>query len=281
MMIDVGTMIIEHVRFTNLKNPFSSNHMRFIKAMLSLNVDPVIMKRLKTRDLRTENGEIVWSKRPMYFPLTMRYRTALYVNVQQGSITSSKAMGRLWLKTVCDGNWQEAAIGLYDPLSEKECNKNEDDWSPDDAPYGQVKIKFMILPGFSPVHTNLRHFRMDMLGADPFRDETLRNKARQLIEEEEAQQAVTFRESQATELSEVYGDEQEENDENHSTLQGEENAEQEYLKDLRDYNKPHKIPRLFVLRKAVRGTDFVRSRVEKMRDGFNSEARASRTVAKG
>lgn len=279
-MIDVGTMIIEQVRFVNLKSPFSTDHLRFIKAMLSLNVDPVIMKRLKTRDLRNENGEIVWSKRPMYFPLTMRYRTALYVNVQQGSITSSKAMGRLWLKTVCDGSWQDATIGLYDPLSEKECNKNEDDWSPDDAPYGQMKIRFMILPGFSPVHTNLRHFRMDMLGADPFRDETLRNKARQLIEEEEAQQEETHRGSQATELSDVYGDEQEENDENNSTLQGEEDAEQEYLKDLRDYNKPHKIPRLFVLRKAVRGTDFVRSRVEKMRDGFNSEARASRTVAK-
>lgn len=273
-------MIIEQVRFVNLQKPFSTNHMRFIKAMLSLNVDPVIMKRLKTRDLRTENGEIIWSKRAMYFPLTMRYRTALYVNVQQGSISSSKAMGRLWLKTVCDGNWQEATIGLYDPLSERECNKNEDDWSPDDAPYGQVKIKFMILPGFSPVHTNLRHFRMDMLGADPFRDETLRNKARQLIEEEEAQQEQIHRGSHTTELSDVYGDEQEENDDNNSTLQGEENAEQEYLKDLRDYNKPHKIPRLFVLRKAVRGTDIVRSRVEKMRDGFNSEARASRTVAR-
>ncbi|KAI9497976.1 hypothetical protein BDB00DRAFT_755787 [Zychaea mexicana] len=272
---DVGTMIIDRVNF-KLKHPFSSRNVRSTKATLALNIDPTILKRLKSRDLststQTNSSEdvIVWQKsRPMYFPLTMRYRTALYVHVNQGSLSTTKAVGRLWLKKVCDGSWQEATIGLYEPVSGSECNKNEDDWSPDDGEFGQVVVRFKIVPGLSPVHTHLRSFQLDMLGADPFQDDTLKSKVEQWVKEAEDQEeaAQRRRESAITEASEVYGQE-------------EEMADKEFLEDLQTYTRSHKIPRLFVFRKIARGTDIVRHRVETMRDGFNSENRASRAVTK-
>ncbi|KAI7852946.1 hypothetical protein BDC45DRAFT_484442 [Circinella umbellata] len=280
---DVGTMIVDRVQFKNLKRPFSTHYMRSTKVTLALNVDPVILKRLKHRDLIKQqsdemghnNDMMVWQKdRPLYFPLSMRYRTALYVYVNQGSIYTNKAMGRLWLKSVCDGSWQEATIGLYDYMRPDDCNKNEDDWSPDDNLYGQVVVRFKIVPGFSPVHTHLRSFQLDMLGADPFHDEALRHKVEQWVEEANDQEQnervreedERRRESYNTEISEVYGDEEQE-------------ADKEFLEDLQKYKvKNRNIPRLFVFRKLSRGTDALRHHVQTVREGFNSENRASRSV---
>ncbi|KAI8136766.1 hypothetical protein BJV82DRAFT_526545 [Fennellomyces sp. T-0311] len=264
---DVATMIVDRVEF-KVKQPLSPHYARSTKATLALNVDPVILKRLKSRDISSDADMMVWNKsRPMYFPLTMRYRTAMYVHISQGNISTTKAMGRLWLKNTCDNVWQEATIGLYAPRSD--CNKNEDDWSPDDGEFGQVLLRFKLVPGFSPVHTHLRAFQLDMLGADPFHDETLQSKTEQWIKEEEDEEeaARRRRQSAVTEVSEVYG----ENDEE---------ADKEFLNDLKKYSKTQSIPRLFVLRKIRRGTDVVRHRVETVREGFNSDNRASRAVIK-
>ena len=282
---DVGTMIIDRIQFQDLKGPFSARHMRPIKASLTLNVEPTILKRLKHRDFIKRRKEqigqnddaMVWQRdRPLYFPLSMRYRTALYVHLNQGNIYPNKAMGRLWLKSVCDGSWQDATIGLYDYMNADECNKNEDDWSPDDNVYGQVIVRFKIVPGFSPVHTRLRHFQLDMLGADPFHDDALRHKVEQWVKEARDQEQNQIsreedeqrRQSYNTEISEVYGDE-------------EQGADKEFLEDLQKYKiKNQKIPRLFVFRKLSRGTDALRHHVETVREGFNSENRASRSVKK-
>ncbi|KAI9322715.1 hypothetical protein BX666DRAFT_1848608 [Dichotomocladium elegans] len=275
---DVGTMIIDHARFKDLKPPFSGANIRSTKATLSLNLDPVILKRLKSRDLHSAEvgDDIVWEKRPLYFPLTMRYRTALYVHITQGSIQPVRAIGRVWLKQMSDAAWQEMTIGLYDPPADM--NKNEDDWSPDDGPYGQVILRFMIVPGFSPAHSRLRSFRMDMLGADPFRDETLVRKDRQWIQEEEDQAGVSKRHnrsfSQSTEASEEYGDDREEEDEEEAA------AAERFIADLKEQRTKSKIPKLFLLRKMSRGTDIIRNKVENVRVGFNSERRASRSVQK-
>lgn len=275
---DVGTMIIDRITFTGLQPPFSSEYTNSTKAILALNVDPVILKRIKARDLSQDGPDIGWSKRKMYFPLTMRYRTALYIHVLQGNFSSSKATGRLWLKTVQDTCWQEAVIGLHDycPEHSKEANRNEDPWDTA-GKYGQVKIRFKIMPGFSPVHTNLRSFRNDMLGADPFHDESLRSKAQQWIKEEEEgllaheqeEEAHRRRESNITELSEEYGQQQ----------QGEDTDDQ-FFRDMRELNRAPHIARYRILRKLTWGTDIVRHRIETAREGFNSEARASRTVTK-
>lgn len=270
---DVGTMVIDRITFTGLQSPFSSDYTSSTKANLALNMDPVILKRVKARDLAQDGPDITWAKRKMYFPLTMRYHTALYVHVMQGSFASCKATGRLWLKTVQDACWQEAVIGLHDyrPEHSKEANRNEDHWDTA-GKYGQVKIRFKIMPGFSPVHTHLRSFRKDMLGADPFHDESLWSKTQQWIKEEEEglleqEEEADRRESNITELSEEYGQQDEEVDE-------------EYFHDMREFSKAPHIAKYRVLRKLTWGTDLVRHRIETVRDGFNSEARAYRTVTK-
>lgn len=284
-MIDVATMIIDEIRFTSLKAPFSSEDLRFTKAVLALNVDPVIIKRLKSADFKLEDEnradtqkDIIWSKRRVYFPLIMRYRTALYVHLFQGAFTSAKATGRLWLKTVCDHVWQEATVELHGYVSEgsKEANRNEDDWSTGDC-FGQAKIRFRVVPGFSPVHSHLQSFKEDMVGADPFHDETLRSKVKQSIKEEQAlaeehvrqqQEDLGRRASSVTELSAEYGEEDVE-------------ADERYFSDLREYSKRHpKIPKYGPLRKLSWSTDAIRHKVETFRGGFNSERRASRSVAK-
>lgn len=265
-------MVVDSVRLQQLQSPFDpSSHST--KATLALNVDPVILKRLKARDLKDNT----WDAKRLYFPLIMRQRSALYVHVMQGTMSGAKATGRLWLKEMSDHEWQDIVIGLHPYLSEhsKEANRNEDSWKLD-GPLGQVVLRVKIIPGFSPVHTHLHMFNKDMVGADLFHSERMKAKAEAWMEGQEKEQGASLEEnasraasiestsSTLSTLSEEYGDEQ----------------DKEYIKEMQDMSKAQGISKYQVLRKMAWGTDIVKQQVDTLREGFNSEARLSRSVAK-
>ncbi|KAI8391836.1 uncharacterized protein BYT42DRAFT_543323 [Radiomyces spectabilis] len=289
---DVGTLIIDHVRLEDLQSPFDSKYASSTKAALSLNVDPVITRRLKAKDLQTHqtaDGKTVyaWDGKRFYFPLMMRYRTALYAHISQGTMTSNKATGRYWLKEAVDNEWMDIVIGLQDHLSEqgKEANRNEDDW-PTEGKFGKIIIRAKIIPGFSPVHTHLHTFNQDMVGADPFHDARLKAKAQKWIRDqsnEDDNEEENSLQDQDIEVQAAVHSEKEKRRTSGSSAETEDDAEEEdaeYLTEMGDQYKNSKISKHRVIRKLAWSTDVVKNKVEALREGFNSETRASRSVAK-
>ncbi|OAD77023.1 hypothetical protein PHYBLDRAFT_165522 [Phycomyces blakesleeanus NRRL 1555(-)] len=319
---DVGTLIIERVMFMGLKPPMEAETFKSTKAIVALNVDPSIHKRLRASDLKQLEGsndgdndsgtagQYAWSRKRLYFPLTMRYRTAVYIHCFQGAMSGSKATGRFWLKEVCDNDWQEVLVGLhhYTPEKSKEANRNEDDW-PLNGPYGQVKIRMKIVPGFSPVHGNLKSFTKDMIGADPFHNEDFKVKAQQWIREESSENTAAGTERSksrrmSTATSEALKerqehiqneDEAEDEDDNEDynyddndngssddefVLEGSENEDANYLENMHEGLKNKKLHKFKVMRKLEFGKDYVKQKVDTIREGFNSDDRAGRTMAK-
>ncbi|RCH86926.1 hypothetical protein CU098_002701, partial [Rhizopus stolonifer] len=281
---DVGTLVIDQLILEKINAPLDSTNINTTKATLALNVDPVIVKRLKSRDIQTDRAG--WYDRHLFFPLMMRYRTALYIHISQGSLTGPTVTGRLWMKEIVDNEWHDCLIGLYPHTSEKskEANKNEDSWDPE-GELGQIKVRLKILPGFSPVHTHLRSFTMDMMGADPFYNDTLKIKAQQWIKEqqdegdepmdhdmqvalEEEKDKMRSRRSSSEDSSE-YGEE--ESDSDHSD---------EMKADMIEERKNSKINKHRVIRKLSWSMDKMKHKVDVLRQGFNSETRAKRAVAK-
>lgn len=254
--------------------------------MLAVNVDPVMIKRLKARDYDPEFQG--WKDKHFYFPLLMRMRSALYLHITQPGLRGKTVSGRLWLKNILDDGWQEAEILLgsrYIPEHSKEANRNEDDW--DDSSSGRVLVRMRIVPGFSPVHTHLHSFEADMTGADIFRDERLKakaldwiqNQSKQKKEQQEGKKAKKSKnapslpeEGEEDELSEEYGDEHE--------LLEEDDEEAPYVKEMSNMSREQRVSKYQVLRKVQWGTDFVKQKVDTIREGFNSEARLNRQVAK-
>lgn len=298
-----------------------------------MNLDPVILKRLKARDIgkqRTleekkaqESGDVSptaenkpgpygWYEQHLYFPLMMRYRTAMYVHINQGSLTATKSTGRFWLKDMVDNEWQDIVVGLHDHMNEKskEANRNEDPW-PQEGKYGQVTLRMKIISGFSPVHTHLGSYNKDMVGADPFYNDALKYKAQKWIkeqskkeeegrgdeaddvhfdydlqaavetekrkmekedQEEEIEAAREGRPRRASSVSSEYGDE--------GSSSSVEMDDAEYQADMIEHTKNHKISKHRVFRKMAWGVDKVKHKVDVLREGFNSETRAGRAVAK-
>lgn len=255
---NVGTLIVDSVLLSDVK----SFDLQSVRARLAVNVDPVIARSLRNRDLNTDDDvdEIGWYDKHLYFPLIMRQRSALYIHLTQRGINGLKATGRLWLKEVTDDEWQDVTIGLHNYLSEhsKEANRNEDPW-PEEGQFGYITVRLKIVPGFSPVFTHLHFFNTDMVGADPFHDQTLTVTAEKWMQEQ-APSVLTE-------------DEEEEEQET-------EEAIERYEKEMRDMSRPRRISKHGVLRKAAWGTDFVKHRIDTFREGFNSEARLKRSVAK-
>ncbi|KAI7902890.1 uncharacterized protein BX663DRAFT_508770 [Cokeromyces recurvatus] len=304
---DVGTLIVERLTLNSFKSPLSQDHANSTKVTLSLNVNPIIKKRLKPKNIsKQENGGRMtetygWCNQHYYFPLMMRYRTALYVHVTQGTVTSHKCTGRFWLKDMVDHEWQDIKVGLYDYVSEssKESNRNEDAWS-EEGDYGQVTIRMKISPGFSPVHTHLRSYIRDMVGADPFYNEALKFKAQRWIKEQSKKKAERGEEPDAEEdtnfdydLQNAVQSEKERMDSTTrnrrasslSSEYGEETAESdmddyEIEADMFDQKKDVKISKHGVLRKVAWGIDKVKHKVDVLKEGFNSETRADRSVIK-
>lgn len=333
IFIDVGTLVVERLSLSGLKEPYSDNNINSTKAILSLNVDPVILKRLKARDIgkpRTpeekkaeesggdgsptaegRSGPYGWYEQHLYFPLMMRYRTAMYVHINQGSLTATKSTGRFWLKDMVDNEWRDVVVGLHDHVSEKskEANRNEDPW-PEEGKYGSVTLRMKILPGFSPVHTHLRSYNKDMVGADPFYDDALKFKAQKWIKdqskkedegkddkaddanldydlqaaveqekrkmkEEEQEEEMEGGPRRASSLSSEYGDEDSTSSDDEAEVD-----DAELQADMIEQTKTRKISKHRVFRKMGWSLDKVKHKVDVLREGFNSETRAGRAVEK-
>ncbi|KAG1048652.1 hypothetical protein G6F43_008976 [Rhizopus delemar] len=293
---DVGTLIVEKLTLNHLKAPMDSTVASPTKATLALNIDPAIIKRLKSSDVHTENGISGWYDRHLYFPLTMRYRTAVYVHIAQGVLASTKTTGRLWLKNLIDNEWQDVTVGLRSHISEKssDANKNEDEW-PEKGDFGQVTMRLKIVPGFSPVHTHLRSFRKDMVGADPFYSDTLKFKAQQWIREEtsdseplnpDLQQAIkeeqdkTEESEKASGPSSEYGEDDDIDSEFEEDEAGADLDDDDLRADMIGQRKESTISKHKVIRKLAWSVDKMKHKVDVFREGFNSETRAKRSVAK-
>ncbi|KAG0782777.1 hypothetical protein G6F62_009310 [Rhizopus arrhizus] len=293
---DVGTLVVEKLTLNHLKAPMDSTVASPTKATLALNIDPAIIKRLKSYDVHTENGISGWYDRHLYFPLIMRYRTAIYVHIAQGVLAGTKATGRLWLKNLIDNEWQDVAVGLRSHISEKssDANKNEDEW-PENGDFGQVTMRLKIVPGFSPVHTHLRSFTKDMVGADPFYSDTLKFKAQQWIREEtsdseplnpDLQQAIkeeqdrTEESEKASGPSSEYGEDDDIDSEFEEDETGADLDDDDLREDMIGQRKESTISKHKVIRKLAWGVDKMKHKVDVFREGFNSETRAKRSVAK-
>lgn len=315
---DVGTLVVETLSLSNLKSPFDPNSITSTKATVALNVDPVILKRLKAKNIeqQQENSAEMgptygWYNQHLYYPLMMRYRTAVYVHITQGAVTTTKATGRFWLNKMVDNEWQDVTVGLYHYMNEhtKEANRNEDVW-PEDGELGQVRLRMKIVPGFSPVHTHLRSFTKDFVAADPFYTQTVRYKAQKWIKEQEEkgtegeepehfdydfQTAVqeekrkresgvddSFGESsnfdlstrRPSSMSSEYGDEPSDEDEMMDI------DDEEIEADMMDQKKKNKVSKSRVIRKVSWSLDKFKHKVDILKEGFNSETRAGRTLAK-
>ncbi|KAI8327289.1 hypothetical protein EDC96DRAFT_532234 [Choanephora cucurbitarum] len=292
---DVGTLVVESLKLEKLNAPYAANYINSTKATLALNVDPVILKRLKSRNLSRESNIIEesphgWYGQQLFFPLMMRYRTAIYVHISQGSITSTKATGRFWLKDMVDNDWQYIKIGLHEYISErsKVANRNEDRWEQEGA-FGYVVLRMKIVPGFSPVHTRLSTFNKDFVGSDPFYDETLKYKAQKWIKAHNDKQKGEDIEKEETGLDhEMHFDYGRRRSSSLSSEYGESESEDEYDTEdeelhagmVDEKKKKNKISKHRVVRKVAWSLDKVKHKVDIIREGFNSETRAGRTVAK-
>lgn len=274
----VGTLVIDRIVFNGLQPPFSTA-IKSLKAMLSANVEPGMSKRLKARDSDQQGQEnpsgnqVSWSGRRLYFPITMRYRTALYVHLTAGGINSKRASGRLWLRSLTDDEPQDITIGLHNGIDHKskEANRNTDDWD-EDGPLGTCTLHILFIPGYSAVHTNLQSFRKDMVGANPFKELQSERESQEWAkanQDDEADKATRKRSnSVSTELSSEYEEESEEDEDD------------DIMRELLNSGRSDKIKKYRLLRKLAWSRDIVKDKVDQIRGGFNSENRANRSVAK-
>lgn len=291
---------------------------------MALNLDPVILKRLKAKDIsqqrsieermvqqegvvsqaQQKTGPYGWYEQHLYFPLMMRYRTALYIHINQGILTTTKSTGRFWLKHMVDNEWQDVVVGLHEHISEKnkESNSNENLW-PIDGEFGQITLRMKIVPGFSPVHTHLKSYKYDMVGADPFYDEALKLKAQKWIKEQSKNEGEetdekdevpfdynlqTAVEPEKAKIS--YDSEGEEEPPTRVSSASFEYGDQDSIDaemddteieaDMMEQSKDNKISKHRVARKFSMSVDKVKHKVDVLREGFNSENRAGRAVAK-
>ncbi|KAI7904926.1 uncharacterized protein BX663DRAFT_501057 [Cokeromyces recurvatus] len=183
---EVGTLVIESVRLSNIKNALDSQKASSTKATFALNVESKITKELDSNLLQEQTDGIwAWAEESMYFPLLMRYKTALFIHLSQGMTDGKKVTACLWMKEILDYDWQEAVLALRDYTSEvsDEANRNELPWG-SDGPHGSIIVRIKFIPGFSPVHTSLPSFTTDMLGADPFQKDDTWEKAHLLVRQE-------------------------------------------------------------------------------------------------
>ncbi|KAI7861997.1 hypothetical protein BDF14DRAFT_1861374 [Spinellus fusiger] len=298
---DVGTLVMDYLDLRDLRPPFDQSYINSTKAVLALNVDPTLRQRLKSphlkerrhnkdRDQETHYG---WWHQAVYFPLSMRYHTALYVHVLQGKLTHTTATGRLWLKNIPDNEWQEVVLGLHShcPEQSKEANRNEDDWETR-GDRGHIALRMKIIPGISPLHTQLHSYKRDMLGADAFSNDALRAEAQHWIQEQSqenesgsssnlkgvVQEELKKREDvESSDLSNATS-----YDEQGVALEGdcEASEEERYVHEMHRLSKPTKIRKMSVVRKLIWAADKAKNKVDLIQDGFNSEARANRSVTK-
>jgi hypothetical protein len=280
----VGTLVIDQIEFGGLPPAFADS-IKSLKATLAVNVEPGMSKRLKARDSEQQSqdvssgNEVSWSGKRLYFPITMRYRTAIYVHLTAGGINSKRTTGRLWLRNLTDNEQQDITIGLHDGIdhNSKEANRNTDDWD-QEGPFGTCKLHALFVPGYSGVHTNLQSFRKDMVGANPFKELQMERDSQEWAkanQDADGDQTGARKRSNSvsTELSSEYEEESEDDDNDDDEDEG-------IMRDLLNSGRADKIKKYRLLRKLAWSRDIVKDKVEQIRGGFNSEYRANRSVAK-
>ncbi|KAI9283000.1 hypothetical protein BC943DRAFT_281072 [Umbelopsis sp. AD052] len=276
----VGTLVIDRVVFNGLQPPFS-NSITSLKAILAANVEPGMSKNLKAKDSDQQtqpdasDNQVSWSGKRLYFPITMRYRTAIYVHLSAGGVTSKRITGRLWLRDLVDDEQKEITIGLHPGMDHKskDANRNTDDW---EAPgeFGTCQINCLFIPGYSSVHTNLQSFRTDMVGANPFKELQNERDSQEWAKANQENGGADRKRSNSlnTEASSEYEQESEEDDDD--------DEDDDLMRELLNSGRADKIKKYRVLRKLAWSRDLVKNKVEQIRGGFNSENRANRSVAK-
>ncbi|KAG2206827.1 hypothetical protein INT47_007583 [Mucor saturninus] len=176
---DVGTLVIDSVQL-DMKAPMNLSKIHLTNASFIINVEPEITRELKYNLLESHGKKTGWFKNNLYFPLMMRYRSALYVHLSQRH-NDRKVTACLWMKEIYDNDWQEVTIGLR-PFTDGPA-ADELPWG-SDGPCGKITLRLKFVPGFSPAHTELPEFTTDMLGADPFQNDITRDKAHLLVRQE-------------------------------------------------------------------------------------------------
>lgn len=149
------------------------------KATFSINVSPKITRDLSHDLLNRVEDRIGWFRSNLYFPVMMRYRSGLSIHLFQGS--NRKVTARLWMKEIYDHDWQEISLALR-PYTDQDPG-DEVPWG-QEGPCGRILVRLKFVPGFAPVHTELPEFKVDMLGADPFQNDDIEEKAHLLVRQE-------------------------------------------------------------------------------------------------
>jgi hypothetical protein len=173
--------------------PLDNSKVTGTQATLALNVEPKIEKYLQPDSMvKLNDGISGWINQDVYFPLLMRYRTAIFVHLSQGTISTNKVTARLWMKEILDYDWQEVTLALHEFTSETSTEGNEDEnsWGTV-GPCGSITVRLKFVPGFSPAHTLLPSFTADMLGADPFYKDDNWEKAHLLVQHESSENYAT------------------------------------------------------------------------------------------
>ncbi|KAF1797109.1 hypothetical protein FB192DRAFT_1335564 [Mucor lusitanicus] len=293
---DVGTLVIQSIHLTNLKNTMDTKNLKHTRATISLNVEPKIQKHLQSSALTQETTGSTWgwSADSSYFPLLMRYKTALFIQLSQG-MGAHRATARLWMKEIVDYEWQDLTLGLHDYTPETgNGNRDELSWG-SDGPNGYIVLRLKFVPGFSPVHAQLPSFKLDMLGADPFQKDDAWEKAHLLIQKEgsenyaisvpatcginkdkrdQASTSSSISVAQPSTPPEVVLDP---NTKSHQLMEIETAT---YLNAMRDDLRNSKIPNYRLLRKLSKGKDYFTEQFKTLREGPNSELRANKAVMK-
>lgn len=175
----MGTLVIDSIQLIDVRLPMLHDKLLSTKATVSLNVEPKITRELNSNLLNQIQDTVGWFRSNLYLPVMMRYRSAVCIQLSQGS--GRKCTARLWMKEIYDYDWQDVSVALRNYTDEEA--SDEVSWC-NEGPCGRILIRVKFVPGFAPVHTELPAFTTDMLGADPFQNDDTRDKAHLLVRRE-------------------------------------------------------------------------------------------------
>lgn len=279
----VGTLVIDKITFKGFGEPFSSS-LKSLKAVLAANVVPAMNKYLKAKDSDQQSeenpsgNEVSWSGKRLYFPIVMRYRTAIYIHLTTGGMSGKRATGRLWLRNIHDDDAQDITIGMHEAMAHnsKDANRNTDDWDQSGS-NGTCTLHALFVPGYSSVHTNLPSFRKDMVGADPFKE--LQNE-RDSQDWAKAHAEASGDKGKRKRSSSISTDASSEYGEDSDDATDDDDEDDLLMRDLLNSGRSEKIRKYRLLRKLAWSRDLVKDKVDSIRGGFNSEQRMNRSVAK-
>ncbi|KAI7888712.1 uncharacterized protein EV154DRAFT_468602 [Mucor mucedo] len=278
---DVGTLVIDSVQL-DMKAPMNLSKIHSTNASFIINVEPEITRELKYNLLESHGKKTGWFKNNLYFPLMMRYRSALYVHLSQRH-NDRKVTACLWMKEIYDNDWQEVTIGLR-PFTDGPA-ADELPWG-SDGPCGKITLRLKFVPGFSPAHTELPEFTTDMLGADPFQNDITRDKAHLLVRQEGTEnyaaeddlQRICLLKREKREHQEGPLDNSTELDTDNNLNDHVEIQTTGYLEAMEEDLENSKISKYSLMRKLNKGRDRFVKKFKTLSQGYNSQTRANKAI---